>query len=825
MADDRPNLDEARDRRDAGGSSEDATCGIDDGTATSMIPDPQPGNTPRLIGDFRIVRKIGSGGMGIVYEAEQQNPQRPVALKVIAGGQFVDELRIRLFQREAQALARLKHPSIAAIYESGHTPQGEHFFAMELIRGCTLGEYLNAREVRGGLTRSELRFRLRLFRRICDGVAYAHQRGVVHRDLKPTNIQIPRESSASSTPHGEPIPDAKILDFGLARITDADVAAATMVTEAGSIQGTLAYMSPEQVRGNPDEVDLRTDIYSLGVMLYEMVTGELPYQVTNKPLPEISRIICEQEPASVIRKWKGPHRPDRDLETIILKALEKPTSRRYQSVTALAEDIDRYLAQEPILARPSSSIYQLRKMVQRHRVAVGSGAIIALLVVAGVIALSIQARAIAMERDRANQQAQTALAATEFLVGLFEISDPEETRGETITAREVLDRGADRITDELKDEPGVRAMLSNVIGRVYLNLGLYDAAGSMFSEAFRLQSELSGELVSSTAESINNIGVVNLRKGNYEQAEEQLRTALAMRREICGESSSEVAEGLNNLGTLLAIRGKIDEAEPMLREALSVRRALIGGDDANTATMINNLAYFLEKDDRYDETDRLNREALAIRRQALGDNHPAVAQSLNNMGMVYFRRGDVERAEPLIREALDLNRRIFGERHPEVSASLSNLGQVLKQQGDFKQAEIVFREVLGMDRELLGDDHPTVGESACKLAEVVCGEGNFAEAEELFEHALAIDRATFGEDSWRAAITTSRLGECRIRQGLFSESEALLLSSHTVLSSAYDDHNPRTVAVTRRLVDLYEAWDRPDQAETWRRRLPMPPSG
>jgi len=823
MSNNRPELDGNPNPTAGTRPNEEPTYGLDDLAPTSAAPAGPPGEPPRFIGDFRIVRKIGSGGMGVVYEAEQQNPRRPVALKVIAGGQFIDEMRVRLFQREAQALARLKHPSIAAIYESGHTPEGEHFFAMELVRGRTLRALLEERTERGELTRDEIRYRLHLFRKICDGVAYAHQRAVVHRDLKPSNIQVLRESSSASTPHGDPIPDAKILDFGLARITDADVAAATMVTEAGSIQGTLAYMSPEQVRGNPDEVDLRTDIYSLGVVLYEMLTGELPYTVTGMPLPEISRVICEEEPRPLVKRWKGVQRPDRDLETIVFKALEKTPSRRYQSVSALAEDIDRYLAREPILARPASSVYQLKKMVQRHRIGFLSAAVIMLLTAVGVIMLSLQARVIAKERDRANQQARTAGAATEFLVRLFEITDPQEARGETITAREVLDRGAERLDDDLKDEPNVRAMLANVMGRVYLNLGLYDEAGRLFDQAFELQNELSGELTASTAEAINNIGVVNLRMGQYEVAEHHFRNALSMRREIYDENSPQVAEGLNNLGTLLAVRGEFTEAEPMLREALAIHRELTGGDDADTATMINNLAYFLEKDDRHDEADRLNQEALALRRRVLGDNHPAVAQSLNNMGMVYFRRGDVERAEPLIREALALNRTIYGDKHPEVSASLSNLGQILSQTGDIEQAELIAREVLEVDRELLGDNHPTVGKSSLRLAELDCERGNFVEAEELYERAVAIDRATFGEGSWQLASTTSRLGECRAMQGRFAEAEGLLLPSHATVSAAFGDEHPRTVAVTRRLIGLYETWEKPDSVEPWRAKLPSEP--
>jgi serine/threonine protein kinase len=312
------------------------------------------------LGDYRIIRLLGQGGMGVVYEAEQQNPKRRVALKVVRGGSFVDETTLRMFQREIHTLAHLQHPGIASIYESGRTDDGQHFFAMELVAGPTLAEWLTKREHDQGGSSTEIKLRLALFRKICEAVVYAHNRGVTHRDLKPANILVVDDSADALNSGTSTVPDIKILDFGLARITDSDLSATSIVTDVGTIAGTLPYMSPEQTRGNPDEVDIRTDVYSLGVILYEMLTGQLPYELGRAALHEIARVICEEPPRSLSDSWAGGRKPDTDIETIVRKTLEKGPSRRYQSVLALVEDVDRYLSGQPILARPPSRLSDFR---------------------------------------------------------------------------------------------------------------------------------------------------------------------------------------------------------------------------------------------------------------------------------------------------------------------------------------------------------------------------------------------------------------------------------------------------------------------------------
>jgi len=771
---------------------------------------------PPLIGDFRVVRMIGAGGMGVVYEAEQQHPKRPVALKVIRGDRCLDDTAVKLFQREAQVLARLKHPAIAAIYESGRTEDGEHFFAMELVRGQTLADWLAGRPADQKLSSTELDLRLRVFRRICEGVAYAHQRGVVHRDLKPSNILIFEDESSGSAQGAAGAPGVKILDFGLARITDTDVAATTLVTDAGTIRGTLSYMSPEQIRGNPDEIDMRTDIYSLGVVLYQLFTGDLPYDVIGKPMHEISRMICEESPKSLISAWKGGSRPDRDIETITFKALEKSATRRYQSVTALEEDIDRFLKNQPILARPASAAYQLRKMVQRHKVPFFSAAAILLLLAGSVITLSIQANTIAHERDRANHEARNALAVTEFLVQLFAVADPAEARDRDITARELLDRGVGQMSDELEQQPEVRAMLSSVLGRVYLSLGLFDQAAPLLEEALVLQGELYGKETAGSAEAAENLAVLYMETGDFEKAEPRLNEVLALQRRLHGDRSSEVAESLYHVAVLHLHRGEFQAAIPLFEEALATERELSGGPNEATASIINDLAYSASKLGRDDEAERLNREALAQRREILGDDHPSVAQSLNNLGQSLARRGDYEEAEQMIREAVALNRKIYGEHHPELNATLSSFASVLRDSGKLVEAEQVLREIIEGDRTTFGDNHPVVAGDLTMLATVLERLGEPDAAESYYREALDIQRKVFTEDSWQIATTKNLLASSLISQGRHQEAEPLLVESFRIISDTFGEDHPRTGAARRRVVTNYEAWGKPELADPYR---------
>jgi eukaryotic-like serine/threonine-protein kinase len=623
---------------------------MDDGHGNDPAPEKTtweiaPDLEGRMLGDFRIVRRLGEGGMGIVFEAEQQHPKRPVALKVIRGGAFVDENQIKMFQREAQTLARLKHPAIAAIYEMGRTNQGQHFFAMELVRGETLSAWLQHGS-------PELRLRLGLFRKICDAVAYAHQRGVIHRDLKPSNIVVLKESTSASTASGLGIPDVKILDFGLARITDADVAASTFITDMGTVRGTLPYMSPEQIRGNPDEIDLRTDVYSLGVLLYEMLTGKLPHDLSKARFAEAAHIICDEPPAPLTKTWSGTKRLDADVATIAYKALEKEPARRYQSAAALAEDIGRYLADQPIQARPPSAIYQFRKLIARHKVAFGFIAALFVMALALAVTMTLEARRIAIERDRANREAATATSVSDFLVGLFQIATPSKTRGATLTVRDILDKGAADLGSRMAEQPAIRGRLFGVLGDVYLNLGMYHESEELLRKAIDAQTKAFGADSVETAQALSDLGQLELNYGRYKEALDLKQGALAILERRRSKNDVEVAKALYRLSNAQLALGKLDDMQASIDRALPIFKNTLGPDSIWVAWCINDYGIIAQERGDWEAALTHAREALRIKQLALPAGDPDIAVGDSNIGSLLNGLGRYEEAERILLTAV-----------------------------------------------------------------------------------------------------------------------------------------------------------------------------
>jgi eukaryotic-like serine/threonine-protein kinase len=694
------------------------------------------------IGPYRVLREIGRGGMGVVYEAEQRNPRRSVALKVVLGGRHVDADAVRMFRRETDTLARLKHPSIAAIYESGSTDEGQHYFAMELVQGSTLSDRLDAEGP--ARTRADVRLRLLLFRKICAAVAYAHQRGVIHLDLKPSNILV-LDAAARGDGHGEAgVPDIKVLDFGLARITDPD-AQATAVTAFGRVQGTLPYMSPEQVRGRRDEIDVRSDVYSLGVILYRMLTGRLPYDLEGAGITEAARIVCEVPP----RPLSAPAaamRFDHDLAVLVLKALEKDPGRRYSGVSGLEEDVGRYLDGRPILARAPSTLYQIRKMVVRHKAPFGAAAALLVLLVAFAVSMTFQARRIAAERDRASREAMTARRVSDFLTDLFKVSDPDETRGNTVKAREILDTGVDKIGKELVDEPEVQARLMQSMGKVYANLGLYRKATPILEQSVATRRRLLGEEHPDTLATMQDLAVLYVNSGRRPEAEKLYDRVLEIRRRLLGDEHPDTLYVMSGLAFLYRIQGRFEESEKLSRQVLEARRRVLGKEHIDTLQSEVDLAGLYYAERRYPESEALYRPAIETLQRVLGEDNSVTLRNVSALANVYEREGRFAEAEALHRDSRDRLRRLLGDDHLLTLNATNSLAVLLDDEGRYTDAETLYRDNLARERRVLGDDHPNTLTSMNNLANVLSSQRRYPEAEALFRESLERARRILGED-------------------------------------------------------------------------------
>ncbi len=781
---------------------------------------PSASRQSQMIGDFRIIREIGSGGMGVVYEAEQQHPKRLVALKVIRGGRFVDDQQVKLFEREAQALARLKHPGIAAIYESGRTPEGQHYFAMELVRGETLKTYLEKAGSGTPPTVTQLREKLAIFRKIADAVTYAHQRGVIHRDLKPANIIISRELDTSESGSGPQTPGIKILDFGLARITETDLAVPTIGTELGAIQGTLPYMSPEQVRGNPDEIDVRSDVYSLGVILYEMIAGRRPYNVHQVMLHEAVRVICEMPPEPLSKSWSGAKKLDRDIETIVEKALEKPAARRYQSVSALADDVSRFLTGQPILARPPSLAYNLKKLAARHKVGFGFAAAVVVLIAAFAVVMSIQAERIARERDRADREAKVSKQVSDFMRSLFRAPDPFRGKGKEVTACEILDEGSSRIAAGLKDQPEVQSELALLMGQSYNGLGLSDKAAQFAQMALEISRKRTGDESPSAADAFTLLGEIRMIQGDLAAAENLTREGLEINRKRRGPESIQVAEDINNIAAVNINKGEWKKAEEGFRESLAIYRKALGDkadESEDFAAVLNNLAMLLKFQGRIAEALPLYLESTSITRKIFGPNHPYLASSLNNLGMLYMEVKNYPEAEKLLQEALSIDRKALGESRA-MAITLANLGSLSFERGQLSVSEDFHRQATAMAEKVYGGNSPELADFIQKLGIVLTKERQFPEAEANLRKALSLRLMQFAPDHFRVAMTNSVLGACLADQKKFKEAEPLLAESYPIINKHFGNARETSDAGLR-LISLYENWGKADKANAIRANL------
>lgn len=780
------------------------------------------------VGDrYEIVSELGRGGSAVVYKARQRQPSRFVAVKILSVAQFLDRGQARLVEREARVLALLRHPNLAAVHDAGRTGDGRPYLVMELVEGVSLLDHA----ARDQLT---TRQRLGLFLKVCEAVAHAHRRGVIHRDLKPTNILVaradgPPADAAGDAGSGEP----KVLDFGLARLLDADESAPAPsgASEIGTIVGTVPYMSPEQVRGDRDAIDVRTDVYALGVVLYELLTGLLPYAVDRASLPAAARTICEappRRPASVMPSLRG------DLETIMLKALEKEPDRRYSTVSALADDLRRFLAGEPIAARPATLGYQLGRLIARHRAAFSAVAAAAAILVTLTIALAVQAvrletrhqealdarRSESIARTEAEHQARIARAVNTFLNDMFTSANPER-RGEARETKviDVLDDAATALDQAFADEREVEAGVRLMLGGTYAALGQYAPAEEQLAAALQLRRLLSPADHEELAQIMNKLGRVLQDTGRYDEAEGLFRESLAMKRRLLGAESTEVAKLLNNLGWLLFLKGEFPEAEARLREALDLRLALLGEEHGDVASTLNNLAVVLMRTRRLEEAERMFRRSIEIDRRQRGEEHINIVYTMANHAMVLADLGRLDEAETAQRDALDRMRRILGEEHFSVALTTHNLAWMIRRQDRPQEAEPLYRQALDVYARVVPEDHPRIADTCAHLGAILAARGACESAEPFLRRSLDIRRARLGLTHPSAIEVALQLAEALHRLGRPNEAADLLTPAVEQLRLA--DPPPvdllRTVLIL--LVDVEDASGRTEDASAHREAL------
>jgi serine/threonine-protein kinase len=705
-----------------------------------------------LIGPYRLVREIGRGGMGTIYLAEREGEfKKLVALKLVRTGLRQDRLVVRRFLEERQILASLDHPNIARLLDGGVTPEGLPWFAMEYVDGVPIDRYAQDRAL-------PLEARLALFLHVCDAVQYAHRNLVVHRDLKPSNIMVCDD--------GRPI----LLDFGIARILDHVDGGETTLTSAGVRVLTPEYASPEQLRGDPPTT--ATDVYSLGVLLYELLTGQRLYRLAGRRPHEVERAILEEGPPrpSSVADPRLRRRLRGDLDTIALTAMRKEPDRRYLTVDRLADDLRRHLAGLPVAARPDSLRYRGAKFVRRNRLGVAAVAAVILSLSGGLAATRWQMRAVSREAARAR-------AVEEFVLGLFQVSDPGISLGRAITARELLDQGAARIDSAFASQPAVQAEMLGMIGGIYRKLGLVEPATPLLERSLALHRSIYGASHPAVATSLNQLGGLLADRSRFAAAESLFHLALAIRRAHLDDNAPAVLELLANLAVMRERQNDYPAADSLLRRVLAGQREALGSEHPDVANTLSHLGVVARGMNHFPEAESAHREALALRRALYGEVHPTVGESLRNLALVLHNVGRYPEAERLYREALEVQRAVFGPKHREIAPTLNSLAVLLNTMGNDTAAESFFREALAMQREQLGPDHREIANTLYNLAALLNDRGDPAGAQPLFEEALAMRRRLFGGDHPLIATGLNGVATALREQGRNSEAEPLLLDA------------------------------------------------
>ncbi|MGI9071762.1 MAG: tetratricopeptide repeat protein [Bryobacteraceae bacterium] len=770
----------------------------------TLDPVQRPGS---MLGAYHLLDLIGEGGMGEVWRAEQSFPvRRRVAVKLIKAGMDTRAVVAR-FESERQALALMDHPTIAKVFDAGSTLEGRPYFVMEYVTGTPITVYCDEHK----LTTRE---RLQLFIHVCEGVQHAHQKAIIHRDLKPSNILVTEVD-------GKPVP--KIIDFGVAKAISHRLTHETFFTGIGTILGTPDYMSPEQASSAGEDIDTRADVYSLGIVLYELLVGALPFDFRKLAFDEILRHLRQAEvtrpstklrtlheqsttaqnrrtePAALIRQLRG------DLDAITLKTLEKDRLRRYGAPSELAADISRYLRSEPVTARVPSVSYRARKYIRRHRAGVAVASALLLLLASFAITEAIQLRRTTRERDRADR-------ITDFMTRMFKVSNPSESLGNKVTAREILDRASKDIGSGLADDPALQAQMMDVMGTVYYNLGLYPQAESLFRRALQIHHKVFGPQHLKTAQSMNSLANTLDEEGHRADAAKLYAQALEIRRRVLGPEHPDTLKSINNLAITLVEQGRYREAEKLGRQVLDVRRRVLGPEHPDTLTSMDNLGDTLHSEGHHAEAEKLNREALEITRRVLGLENPATLRAMHHVANLLYDEGRYAEAEKLDREMLEIRRRVLGPDHPDTLDSLIALANTLSAEGRDPEAEKLDREAVDIQRRVLGPDHPETLLAMGNLAAILGEEHQYEAGEKLERAVVDTERRVLGPEHPNTLYSISKLASILILRQHYDEAEKLSLQTLEIQRRVLGPDHPDTADTIYNLACIAAQRGRPDEA-------------
>ena len=770
--------------------------------------------TPRTIGPYRLERELGAGGMGQVWLAEQTEPvRRYVALKLIRAD-FQEREIVERFLAERQSLALMNHPAIAKVFDAGTTPGGQPYLVMEYVDGCPITDYCDSHKL-------SIVDRLRLFQLVCDGVQHAHQKAIIHRDLKPSNILVTEVD-------GKPLP--RIIDFGVAKAVTQGLDGQTMFTQVGSVVGTLGYMSPEQAQGGSDDVDTRSDVYSLGVVLYELLAGVLPIEQRKISYYEMLRQLQEQDPprpstrlrtlansvvvaqnrgtesATLVRQLRG------DADSIVLKAIEKNREQRYTSPAELSADIGRYLGNEPVAAHAANFNYLARKYIRRHRVGVVIAGAAALLLVGFAVAQTVQLRNTRRQRDRADR-------ITDFMTNMFKVSDPSESRGSTITVREILDQSSHQIENSDNFDPTVRSQLMQVMAKTYEGLGLYGRAHDLAQRTLDSRRQSLGADDPKTLESMTQMAEILSREGRITESEALMHKTIDLDTRVLGPENPLTLETRNSLAFILDRNARYIEAEKLEREIIPIEKRKLGPAAPLTFASMNNLGDALRGQSRFVEAETVFRQTLDDERRTLGTDHPYVLVTMHDLANMLAEQDRHEEAEKIYRETLAIERRVLGPEHPDTASTMTTLANTVRYGiGREAEAEKLYRDALAIQLHAVGPDHAYTTRAKEGLANDLVSEHRLAEAQQLLEEVLATRQRTLGANDTDTMLTGYNLANVLYREDRLPEAEKMMRETLAQQSQVLDANDRDTMASKTELAKILLKENRPEEAEVFARQ-------